>query len=375
MAQMKSKYHRAKEQVVARAGQTFTSAVRASMNPKKAASETNQAREKYRGLPKDAIADVLIKRAARKTKWEGAANGLGVTGCELAVAVPAPEPAHKVAAASGVVALLLSDMAYTTRIQMQLLLAIAELYDAPFNADDEEDAYTVFKAALGLKGSERVGSYGRFIFTETARKQFRKLLRTGIRRAVQDRVVKIAGPRIGRYLGEKYVMRLVPVANAAIGYAFNNKLTKSVGKWAKVKAKVRSMSFKHIDQIADEDPSARVWVLPLIFFAGTANDKLTENVLILYSQANKRLELTEAQLRRVEAMIDSDELSTSFARELPQIASEGVRKSLYELAVTTAAVNLKPEKAQEECLSHLADHLRVKYGKADLSEKIRFLNR
>ena len=345
------------------------------MNPKKAASETNQAREKYRGLPKDAIADVLIKRAARKTKWEGAANGLGVTGCELAVAVPAPEPAHKVAAASGVVALLLSDMAYTTRIQMQLLLAIAELYDAPFNADDEEDAYTVFKAALGLKGSERVGSYGRFIFTETARKQFRKLLRTGIRRAVQDRVVKIAGPRIGRYLGEKYVMRLVPVANAAIGYAFNNKLTKSVGKWAKVKAKVRSMSFKHIDQIADEDPSARVWVLPLIFFAGTANDKLTENVLILYSQANKRLELTEAQLRRVEAMIDSDELSTSFARELPQIASEGVRKSLYELAVTTAAVNLKPEKAQEECLSHLADHLRVKYGKADLSEKIRFLNR
>jgi hypothetical protein len=80
---------------------------------------------------------------------------------------------------------------------MQLMLAMAALYDCPLDPDDEDDAYVIFKAALGLKGTERVGSYGRFIFAETARKQFRKLLRTGVRRAVQDFVVKAAGPRIG----------------------------------------------------------------------------------------------------------------------------------------------------------------------------------
>jgi len=95
------------------------------MNPEKAAADAERVRREYPGLPHDALADILIKRAARKTKWEGAANGLGVTGCEVVLAVPAPEPSHKVAAGTGVATLLLGDIAYTTRIQMQLLFAVA----------------------------------------------------------------------------------------------------------------------------------------------------------------------------------------------------------------------------------------------------------
>ncbi len=86
---------------------------------------------------------------------------------------------------------------------MQLLLSIAELYGCPFEPDDEEDVWTVFKAALGLKGIERVGSYGRFAATELARKQVRKVLRNGLRKSIQDRVIKLAGPTIGRYLAKK----------------------------------------------------------------------------------------------------------------------------------------------------------------------------
>jgi hypothetical protein len=134
---------------------------------------------------------MLIRRATRKTKWEGAANGVAVTGCEVLVAAPVPEPTHKVAAATGAVGLLLGDIAYTTRVQMQLLLAIAELYGCPLEPDDEEDLWVVFKSALGLKGIERVGSYGRFVVVETARKQFRVFLRTGLRRAIQSVVIRI----------------------------------------------------------------------------------------------------------------------------------------------------------------------------------------
>jgi len=329
----------------------------------------------YRGLPKDALAEILIKRAARRTKWEGAANGLVVTGCEVVVAVPAPELSHKVAASTGVVALLLGDLAYATRIQMQLLLAIADLYACPFDRDDEEDIYTVFKAALGLKGTERVGSYSRFIFTEAARKQFRKLLRTGIRRAVQDWVIKIAGPKIGRYLGEKYALRLVPFANAGLGYAFNNRVTKSVGKWAKVKAKVRSSVFFQVKEIEEEEPEVLVWVLPVIFHVGTADDKLTENILTLYSQTNKRLPLNEEQLRRVEALIDAEDLPQIFAEALPQIASAKARKALYDVAVTTASVNLNALKDHEDCLAELARCLKMEYRESDLREKVHYLKR
>ena len=367
--------HWSKDEVGRRVGETFTTAVRASMDEEKAASNAQRAREKYQGLPSDALADILIKQAARKTAVEGAANGLGVSGCEVLVATPVPEPTHKAAAATGVVALLLGDVAYTTRVQVQLLMEIAEVYHCPFEPDDEEDIWLVFKAALGLKGTERVGSYGRFIFTETARKQFRKLLRTGIRRAVQERVMKIAGPRVAKYLGEKYVLRLVPVANIGIGYAFNSHMTKSVGKWAKVKAKVRASAFKQVKLIEAEQSAALVWVLPIIFYVGTADDKMTENVLTLYSQTNKRVPLKDEQLQRVEELIDNEELSRIFAAELPKISSEKSRKALYDVALTTAAVNLKPQKEHEVCLSELAESLRVEYSRSDLKYKVRYFER
>jgi len=113
------------------------------------------------------------------------------------VAVPVPEPSHKIAAASGVVASIAGDMAFSTAVQMRLLQEIGHIYGCPFDEDDEEDVWVVFQAAQGLKGVEKMGAYARFIFTETAKKQFRALLRTGIRRGLQNQVIKVAGRKVG----------------------------------------------------------------------------------------------------------------------------------------------------------------------------------
>ena len=190
---MSSDISRIKQELIERASQAFTSIVRTAINPEKAAADAQRVRNEFPGLPNDALADILTKRAARKAKWEGAFSGLGVIGCEVMLTGPTSKANRKVAAGTTVVALLLGDLAYTTRVQMQLLLEIAELYECPFKPDDEEDIYSVFKAALGLKGTERVGGVGQLIVAESARKQFRKLLRSGMRRAVQDFVIKTAG--------------------------------------------------------------------------------------------------------------------------------------------------------------------------------------
>jgi hypothetical protein len=234
--------------------------------------------------------------------------------------------------------------------------------------------WTVFKAAMGLKGIERVGTYTRFAATEVARKQFRKVLRTGLRKAIQDRVIKLAGPRIGRYLAEKYVMRVIPVLNAGIGYAFNGRVTTSVGRWAKVKAKVRASAFKQVARISAEDPDAKVWVLPLIFYVGTADGTFTENVLTLYSQTTKRLVLSEEQEILVEQLIDDEQLPSIFADRLGA-CSDGARNGLQDIAVTTAAVSLNPSQSQRECLQHVAAWLNVEYRASCLDEKVRYLQR
>jgi hypothetical protein len=132
---VREQFRRIKLELISRAGETVTSVIRGSMSSQQAAADARNVREQYRGLPADELTEILIRRAARKTKWEGAANGLAVSGCEAVVALPVPEAGHKIAAGSGAVVLLLGDMAYATRVQMQLLLSIAELYGCPFQPD------------------------------------------------------------------------------------------------------------------------------------------------------------------------------------------------------------------------------------------------
>jgi hypothetical protein len=175
----------------------FLQAIRQGLNDEKAQRSASEAKSKYPGLTRDALADVLIKRATNRTGMAGAASGATITGCETLVAVPVPEPSHKIAAASGVVASIAGDMAFSTAVQMRLLQEIGHIYGCPFDEDDEEDVWVVFQAAQGLKGVEKMGAYARFIFTETAKKQFRALLRTGIRRGLQNQVIKVAGRKVG----------------------------------------------------------------------------------------------------------------------------------------------------------------------------------
>ncbi len=266
-------------------------------------------------------------------------------------------------------------MAYATRVQMQLMLAIAYLYGCPFQRDDEEDLWTVFNAALGLKGIERVGTYGRYAMTEVVRREFRRILRAGARRAIQRWIIKVAGPRVGKYFAEKYVMRLIPVLNAGIGYVFNNRVTKSVGKWAKIKAKLRASAFKPIALITAEAHEAVVWVPALVFYVGTAGGELTENLLALYSQASKRLRLSDAQVHLVEELTNSEELPHLLAEGLPKICPEGVRRALYDVALVAAVVNLDPKHEYEESIAQVATWLNVAHNSSALKEKIRYLQR
>jgi hypothetical protein len=96
-----------KKAVVEKAGEIFLGAVRFAMDADRAKEQVRRAREKYPGLPADDLAEVILRVAARKTKWEGAANGLAISAGEAVVAVPIPEGAHKIPAGAGVMALLL----------------------------------------------------------------------------------------------------------------------------------------------------------------------------------------------------------------------------------------------------------------------------
>ncbi len=351
----------------------FLALVRMGLDDHKSQERVNKARSQHPGLPRDALSNILIKRAMRKTTVDGVVSGGAITACEATLPVTGGGSTVPVVAA--ITAIVLGDVTYTTSVQMKLITDIAHLYECPFSKENEEDVWFIFKYALGLKGTEKLGGYSRILFSDTARKQFRKLLRTGIRRAVQDRVAKTTGRRVARYLGEKYVLRIIPIVNAALGGYFNRRITKSVGKWTKIKAKIRSATFKQIDTLNTIGPNEKHWVLPLIFAVGTANDKLTDNVISLYVQSQGRLELTQEQVKTVEEIVDDERLDDRMKIEFSSIHDQDVKIALLDVAVTAAAVNIRTTEKHEEYLDRIAGWLNLKFENQSLKDKVKWLKR
>ena len=353
---------------------TFLKVVRKGFNDRKAEERVASLRGKFPGLTRDALADVLIKRATRKTSATGAGSGLAITGCEVLVAAPVPEPGHKAAAGAGVLASIAGDLTATTAIQMQLLLDISHVYNCPFDESDEEDVWLIYGAAQGLKGVEQVGAYVRFVFKEAAKKQFRSLLRTGIRRGLQAQVIKVAGRQVGKTLAEKYILRLIPIANIGIGLIYNRWLTKRVGRWAKVRARIRSGMFRVVEKIRAEDKDVGGLLLPLIFHVGTAADKLTDNTLVLYAQTAKLLGLSDEEGAAISDLNEDGSLE-DFLHENTERLNKGCLPGLLMEAAIITAASSRLEFVEEhgECLKTLAEGFGVDYTDSSLRQKIKEL--
>lgn len=356
--------------------EAFLAAVRSCLNEENAAEKVAAVREKFPGMPKDALTNILTKRAVRKTMIEGAANGGVITAAEAVVAAPAPEAGQRVLAIAGIGTLLAADVAFTTKVQMQLLLEIGQLYECPFSKDDEDDVWLIFKTSLGIKGTERVGLYGRFVFTETAKKQFRSFLRSGARRVAQEAVKKIAGKEVAKFLSERVLMRLIPIANAAIGALFNRWVMRRVGKWAKVKAKIRASTFGSIDQIKAADRKAAMLALPIIFLVGTANGEATDNIFTLYSQSNNRLELSEEEIGEIETIFDGENFETILHDRLHSLQSTEAKVQLLNIGITAGAASfLEFDSKQHACLLRLGEALALHYSRQQLEQKIDYFRK
>lgn len=350
----------------------FLEVIKFSLSMKVSYERIEKLKYKYRGLPKDELANVLINRAVRKNTIHGSVNGAFITGTEAVALLPIPEVASKAVAVSATAGAIVEDATYSTRTQMQLILDLSEIYECPYDLEDEDDIWLIFKAAMGIKGNEKVAKYAGIIFYETAKKQFRKLLRTGIRSALQNYVVKVAGKQIGKLLAEKYVMKLIPVATIILSGTINNVTTKYVGKWAKTKVKIRSALFNNIDKIKCEDLKNKRLVLPTIYYIGTCDDKLTDNTLMLYCNAEKRLSLLDDDIKFVKDMIDNDDFEDSYFNKISEVESIEVKKILKQIALTTAAVNFDITTNQHISLQKLSDDLGLEYCKEEIQDKIKY---
>lgn len=95
-----SKVDDLKDSVTKSINEMFISVIKFALNTKTNGEGIEKLKKKYKGVPQDALADLLIKRAVRKNTIEGAINGAFITGTEIVALLPIPDPTSKAIAIS-----------------------------------------------------------------------------------------------------------------------------------------------------------------------------------------------------------------------------------------------------------------------------------
>jgi hypothetical protein len=106
---------------------------------------------------------------------------------------------------------------------------LATVYGDPIDLNDPEQLYRAFMLAYGIPGvSANVGNVGTVVGTEIVRAQVYRYV-TGKTKIIQEAAIKILGPRIGKLITRKAILKVaVPVAGVAISSGWNYVSTKGI---------------------------------------------------------------------------------------------------------------------------------------------------
>ncbi|MDP8241213.1 MAG: EcsC family protein [Candidatus Hatepunaea meridiana] len=322
------------------------------------------------------LAEILINRAKRKTAMSGCISSLTLTGSEALIALPDITQLLKAGGIGGVISSISADIVITVKIQMQLIFDVAHLYRAPYDLDDYEDIWMIFATALGTKGVEQIGDFSQNVYMELARDRFKQWISEGIGKSIKIWIRTRMIPIIARLLTQKYITRLIPVLNIAIGTVSNYSVTNNVGNWSKINARIRADTLKTVDEIINYDRRNIELLAGLVFLTVTTDEALTINSVIVYNQVIKRLNLTSEEREDLERFINSEMIQEEVFKRLKRKRKPDLRNSLFELALLTkAASTLNATSEDHKFLRSVAESTNVNYREIDLIQRIRLFKK
>ena len=289
-----------------------------------------------RQYPGAAPANQARKAISLAAKYNGIAGGVaaaGVTALELSSIGP-----QAVVTVPAIGVLIMADVGYSTRTQLRSTYDLSVIHGAPLAMDDVEDCYTVFLTAMGVKLYEMAGGWGKAVGPQIVAYNVRKLLRSGLRRSLQEVLKKVGGTRLARALTERATMRLlVPGVSVPIAYGFNHYFTKQVLNVANKQMHRRGRVVQPLIRAYKRDPAisktAALKILISIIDAGEPEGWSDAQMDALrYCQGT--LSLTDDDLSELDEYFDRE--IDSVLDELPTLAPKAVN-DLVELVTVSSA--------------------------------------
>lgn len=301
--------------------------------------------KKYPGIDKERIAYKLIALAAQKTGISGGAAAAAISAAELA--------AFETAGATLAVAVgaFVGELSATSYTQLTLIYDISVVLDAPLDANDPEDLMLMFWYALGVNIWEDAANALLVAGPKSATYLGRKVLRSGIRKAMQKVAAKFGGEKLARKLTEKTLLRLaVPGVNIPIAYFANKWFTKKLGKRVLKRLNHRRAALRPLIRLLKTERRFQLLALPTIFQVGICDEAKDISSLVIEMQdtVTRKLLLTEDENTVIEEMIGIS--FDSFLKQLEPVQEVEAKEALIEIAICSHLFS----KAKKESLAKLA---------------------
>lgn len=298
-------------------GDWFASLVRMALKTYSKKVTAEYFRERYKGLPPDAIADQRVGAAVKHAGLEGVATGFLYSGAIAATigshggASPWTVPAAAVAVGA--------DLTFVSAIQLRLAYDLSVIYGRPLDYEDPEDMQDLVAIAFGIKAAES--------FQQALQKLAPEAARITVKRFASGATLNWlkALPVVGKYLLQRNLIKFaIPVVAVGLGGGLNYAFTKRIGERAKRILRSRPAVEDRARKLRVEaEDAAEALLLALwhvvradgktsrqeAWFLKTLRDELIENEQLsaVLTRFEGRLEVEEDEvLDRLKALSESE---------------------------------------------------------------------
>lgn len=313
-------------------------------------------RDKYPGLPPDAIARARVQLASRYAMIEGGLSSAAYTGL-VASTIGSGGAASPFALPAGGASFVV-DLSYTSYLQLRMAYDLAVIYGVQVDLDDPEDMWKLVRIAFAIKSGE-VGS-------GAAMKAVPALVRPVVKRVYSGGVLQAAKtlPVVGKHLLQRNVIKFaVPVVGVPVSVATNYWTTRVAGDHAISTWRRDARILEAANRIvaSTQDHEALVWAMWSVMSADGTHG---ESQRSLFHHVTKHFTGDDELLSQVQAVVEVDPIVV----EKALADRAGDAGPLYRACLLAAAVDGSVSKDEHEQLERIAGSLGVEHDPARVAE-------
>jgi hypothetical protein len=300
-------------------------------------------RKKYPGAGPANHAKKAVELASWYASLVGAASAGTVTALELSI--PASAGWSTAVAVPAIASAVLGDVSLTTRVQLRAVYDLSVIHGAPLHVDDAEDCFLVFTTAMGIELAQGASEFARAVGPKIVAFNVRRMLQTGVRKALVDIIARVVGTQLAKKLTEKALMRiLVPGISIPISAGMSYGFTRGILRTANKKMLRRGAVVRPLAELYQRVPAlprdAAVKSLIAVLEAPKRQDGWEEGQLDALRHTQSALELDDEAVGSLEGWFDRT--PDDVVAELPQMTEKG-GQALIEYLTTASALGAQAE--------------------------------